>query len=118
MSVKSESPINREFLSNMCDDDVEFETELLEAFLEASPGVLEQMRAGVDSSDADVVRAAAHTLKGSSRAIGANHVGEVCETLEIKAREADLDGTAELLEQVEARYGEVAAYIRANWATA
>lgn len=115
MSVRSQSPINREFLATMCDDDEEFAKELVEAFLTAAPGMIDQIRTGVSSADPDVVRAGAHTLKGSSRAIGAEPIGELCETLEVQARQADLTGAIDLVQEVEARFAEVDAYARSQW---
>lgn len=108
-------PINREYLTTMCGDDSEFEKELLDSYLEASPPVLASLRQGVEAGDAAVVRSAAHTLKGSSRAIGAEPVGAGCETLEEQARAEDLSGAAALLDVIEARYREVDAFIRSHW---
>lgn len=117
MSLASESPINHEFLARTCDDDDAFARELVDAFLTATPAVLEQIRMGVLSADPTVVRAGAHTLKGSSRAIGADRVGEVAETLETRAREADLTDAAELLGEAEARFAQVDAYARTHWSS-
>ncbi len=114
----SNPPINREYLASLCGDDQEFEKELVDSFTEASPGLLKALRVGVAEGDADMVRNAAHTLKGSSRAIGAEPVGRVSEFVEEKARGGELDDLDELIDQLEHSYSEVEAYARQHWPAA
>jgi HPt (histidine-containing phosphotransfer) domain-containing protein len=108
-------PIDREYLSGVTGDDTEFERELAESYLQASPGLIEQLRGQITSGDAAAVQHAAHTLKGSSRAIGAEPMGAVCETLEHQARDGNLSGAEQRVEEIERRYEVLSAYIRETW---
>lgn len=51
----------------------------------------------------------AHTLKGASANVGATSLADVCASLELRAREAQLDDVGELLEQFEAQFDRVRA---------
>ena len=110
-----EIPIDREYLSGVSGEDVEFERELTESYLQASPELIEKLRGAISSGDVAAVRHAAHTLKGSSRAIGAEPMGAVCEVLEHQARDGNLDGAEPRLEAIERLYKVLSAYIRETW---
>ncbi len=49
------------------------------------------MRAALAVGDADSLRRAAHTLKGSSASLGANDLAEACRVVETAARDGRLD---------------------------
>jgi hypothetical protein len=51
----------------------------------------------------------AHTLKGASANVGATGLADVCASLELCAREAQLDDAGALLEQFEAQFDRVRA---------
>ena len=51
----------------------------------------------------------AHTLKGASANVGATGLADVCASLELRAREAQLDDAGDLLEQFEAQFERVRA---------
>jgi HPt (histidine-containing phosphotransfer) domain-containing protein len=51
----------------------------------------------------------AHTLKGASANVGATGLADVCASLELRAREAQLDDAGELLEQFAAQFERVRA---------
>jgi len=110
-----EIPIDREYLAGVSGDDVEFERELTESYLQASPELIEKLRGTISSGDVAAVRNAAHTLKGSSRAIGAEQMGALCEILEHQARDGDLNGADRRLAEIERRYQALSAYIRDTW---
>lgn len=107
--------IDRQYLATMCGDDPEFEKELIDAYLESSPGLFAALEKGVAAGDADTVRGAAHTLKGSSRAIGAEDVARVSEVLEEKSREGDLTDSEALVTELQQVYGELEEFAKANW---
>lgn len=110
-----QGPINREYLASITGEDREFERELAESFVSASPPIIEQLRAAAEAGDAPGVRSAAHALKGSSRAIGAEAVGALCEDLEHRARDGDVTDAAAAIELIAAAYAEVETYIRDEW---
>ena len=73
------TPIDREHLSRMTLGERELEREVLALFDRQADLLLARMRKGEQS----VAAAAAHTLKGSARGIGAWRVANAAETLEL-----------------------------------
>ncbi len=69
----------RELQKSSGDD---FVVELIEAFAEESPGLLEQLWTSRDSSDARSFSRAAHSLKSNARAFGACALAEMARALE------------------------------------
>ena len=53
---------------------------------------LADMRAALAAGDAEDLRRAAHTLKGSSASLGANDLADACRDVETAARDGRLDG--------------------------
>ncbi len=68
-----------------------FVDELIDAFLEDTPAQLAAMRAALAAGDSAALHAAAHSLKGSSGALGARRLSALCAQLEGLARAAALD---------------------------
>jgi len=87
--------------------------ELIDSFLESAPPLLARLKEGVARGNAAEVRAAAHTIKSSSNDFGATRLAELCQTLEAMGKAGTLEGSAELLAQVEAEYGPVKAALEA-----
>ena len=111
----SGASIDRAYLATMCGEDAEFEKELIEAYTRDSPGLLSRVADGVTSGDASAVENAAHTLKGSSRAIGAEEVGQVADVLEQKGRSGELEGAEAVLVELQRAYAELEVFAQANW---
>ena len=57
-------------------------TELISLYLTDSLGYRERILEAIAQKDDDALRRAAHTLKSSSRSLGAAALGELCESLE------------------------------------
>jgi two-component system, sensor histidine kinase and response regulator len=68
--------------------------QLIELFVESTPPLLDELRAGVDSGDEESVRRAAHRLKGSCQNIGAGFMARLAADIETAATAApgELDG--------------------------
>ena len=81
--------------------------ELLDAYLDDSPQLIEQMHAGVAAGDIEGVRRAAHSLKSNSASFGANRLANVTRELEMIAKSGTLDGAAPKLAAVEAEYAQL-----------
>ena len=81
--------------------------ELLDAYLQDSPQLIEQMHAGVAAGDIESVRRAAHSLKSNSASLGANRLANVTRELEMIAKSGTLDGAAPKLAAVEAEYAQL-----------
>ncbi|HLQ45674.1 MAG TPA: response regulator, partial [Planctomycetaceae bacterium] len=77
--------------------------DLIEIFLAECPHMLAEIRQAVDTSDAGLLRRAAHTLKGSAAVFGAQPVVDAALRLEMMSRENNLASAAEGLERLESR---------------
>lgn len=84
-----------------------FLAELLEAFKEESPGLLEGIRTAVQTNDAHRLRQSAHSLKGGSGNLGAVRLQALCAELEKRGRAGTLEGAGTLAAQVETEYQRV-----------
>lgn len=82
--------------------------ELIDSFLETAPPLLARLNQGVITGNAADVRAAAHTIKSSSKDFGATLLAELCQELEDMGKAGALAGAAELAARVEVEYGRVA----------
>jgi two-component system sensor histidine kinase/response regulator len=56
--------------------------QLIELFVESTPPLLDELRAGAESGDGEAVRRAAHKLKGSCQNIGASFMADLASDLE------------------------------------
>jgi HPt (histidine-containing phosphotransfer) domain-containing protein len=81
--------------------------ELLAAFQEETPALIEGMRAAIHAGDSAKLRQAAHSLKGSSGNLGARALQALCGDLEKTGRHGTLAGAADLLARVEEEYPRV-----------
>ncbi len=79
-------------------------TELIEMFVEDTPKILSKIREGIATSNLSEVELAAHSLKGNSRTMGANFMGELCAKLELKAKNRSLAGGEKCLEELEREF--------------
>jgi HPt (histidine-containing phosphotransfer) domain-containing protein len=82
----------------------DFLGEVIDAFLADAPGLLATLRSSLDGQSNEELRRAAHTLKSNGATLGAEQFAELCRTLEQRAKAGELDGTGELVEQIEAEY--------------
>ena len=96
--------IDRAYLEEISGGDVEFEKELVQTFFDAGTELLDSYRRAVGAGDAAAATHASHTLKGSSRSIGANPFSNVCEAAEKAARAGDIAKCAELVPDLEESY--------------
>lgn len=66
--------------------------DIIATYVSETPPLVEAIAA---MADVDEVRNAAHTLKSSSRAVGAAIVGDTAEQIETAARDGEIDSVAE-----------------------
>ena len=88
--------------------DASFLAEMIDTYLSDAPMLIEQMRSGVASGDAEMVRRAAHSLKSNSANLGALRLAGVTRELEIIAKSGSLDGAESKFEQVAMEYSALA----------
>lgn len=91
--------IDLTYLTEIAGDDMEFQREVLAAYAEGLPPMLHELREAALRGDRDVAYRVAHTLKGSSRSVGANLFALVCEHAEEAAKGGDLVAAAEEVER-------------------
>lgn len=70
------------------DGDGSFLREVVAAYVEDTERRLAELRTGVAAADRPAVARNAHTLKGSSRNIGAERMAKLCEALEAETADA------------------------------
>jgi HPt (histidine-containing phosphotransfer) domain-containing protein len=64
---------------------------VIEAYLRDAERKVERVVAAADEQDAEALRMAAHSLKGSCRNVGARQLAETCQVIESLAYEERLD---------------------------
>ncbi|HET6597455.1 MAG TPA: Hpt domain-containing protein [Anaerolineales bacterium] len=68
----------------------DFINELIDAFLEDAPKMLQSMQSALDARDVDTFRRNAHSLKSNAYTFGATELGRLARELEYMARENNL----------------------------
>ncbi len=106
-SILDQSALNQ--LLRLVGGEKDHLVELIDSFLQDANPLLISLYQSLERSDFEGLRRAAHTLKSSSRDFGATGLAELCQLLEAKAKVELLDGTTELMEQIEAEYEQVEA---------
>jgi HPt (histidine-containing phosphotransfer) domain-containing protein len=99
-----------EALKQMSGED--FIGELIDAFLDDGPNILDAMRAALEAKDVETFRRNAHSLKSNANTFGALELGELAKELESMARNNNLEigSSLEVLEEAyEKAAGELAA---------
>jgi HPt (histidine-containing phosphotransfer) domain-containing protein len=91
-------------LKDMVGDD--FIGELVDTFLEESPGLFEQMNQALEDGDAATFQRAAHSLKSNSASFGAQPLEALARDLETMGRDGRLAEAAPKMSELEAAYEE------------
>jgi|GEM_PF-3457562 len=98
-----------ERLRESCGDDEEIIDAVIEDYRAKTPPLIARLAEAVGAGDPEAVRFAAHTLKGSSRTVGAERLADLCERLEGDGRMGDLTRAPALLAQIQAEWPRVEA---------
>ena len=69
----------------------DFINELIDAFLDDGPNMIQNMLAARDAKDVESFRRNAHSLKSNANTFGATELGVLAKELEFMARENNLD---------------------------
>lgn len=77
---------------------------LIETFRQDSVERLKKLHEVVQGNDADLIRRAAHSFKGSSSNIGAQQLSALCATLEKKALAGNFQGLVEDVQAIELEF--------------
>jgi CheY-like chemotaxis protein len=85
-------------------DDMGFVTSVLLEYLASAKPLIQAVKAAVEANDAAGLSSAAHTLKGSSRTVGAMRTADVAGELEALGRAGTTEGAAAHLDQVQKEF--------------
>lgn len=85
----------------------DFINELIDAFLDDAPKMIENMQSALDSKDVESFRRNAHSLKSNANTFGAMELGVLAEELEFMGKEHNLD-IGNQLEAIKEAYAKVA----------
>ncbi len=88
--------------------EIEALEEAVEIYLETTPELLEKIQSAITNLDAEKLKPAAHSLKSISGTLGALTLFELCEQLEMKARET-LEQGVSLSEDIAISYDKISA---------
>lgn len=81
--------------------------EVIGLYLDDAPQYLDGARAAIASHDCEALHRAVHSLKGSSRYVGAASLAALCHELESEAAIGFNDKFKEQLEEIEAAFNQV-----------
>jgi HPt (histidine-containing phosphotransfer) domain-containing protein len=90
----------------------EFVAELIEAFLQEGPGMLEELRSALLDGSADRFRRAAHSLKSNGHALGAMTLGAMARDLELSGLDPNAARDEARLLALEAEFARAGAELR------
>lgn len=85
--------------------------DLVEMFPAESNKQLDEVRDAIERADAELLRRAAHSLKGAAGFFGAQSLVEAAFEMETAGREANLDRARELVEMLENETARVSAVL-------
>ena len=69
----------------------DFINELIDAFLEEAPDMIQNMKIALETKDTESFRRNAHSLKSNANTFGATELGGLAKELEFMGRENNLD---------------------------
>ena len=97
-------PSQIEMLRNLDDGEGAVLGEIIDQYLTQTAHGRGELIRVVSSGDTHALERAAHTLRGASANVGATAVAAVCAEIETRARTAQLDNAAELVERFDAEF--------------
>lgn len=80
---------------------------LVQTFVRDSAQRIESIRNGVNVGDADQLRRAAHSFKGSAANMGAPRLADLCRSLEEIGRLGEITGAHPIVDELVIEYGAV-----------
>ena len=85
----------------------DFINELIDAFLDDAPGMIQNMHTALGTKDVESFRRNAHSLKSNANTFGATELGALAKELEFMAKENNLE-IGNRLEILNEAFGKVA----------
>ncbi|HTM58257.1 MAG TPA: response regulator [Candidatus Udaeobacter sp.] len=108
-AVRADTPLDFGMLDEVSCGDANFRRELIADFVISAAIQLTDLHSAYVEENPSRLQRAAHTLKGSSRTIGAFPMGEICEELERIGESGTIEGTEKLLSDVNIAFARVQA---------
>ena len=81
--------------------------QIFTSFLSDGAERLNKLQNALDGGDPELLRKIAHALKGASANIGAHHMADIAQQLELLGKAGSLSGAAVLIEQIEGEFERV-----------
>lgn len=81
--------------------------QIFTSFLSDGAERLDKLQNALDGNDPELLRKTAHTLKGASANIGAHHIADIAQQLELLGQAGSMRGAAVLIEQIEGEFERV-----------
>ena len=85
----------------------DFINELIDAFLDDAPNMIQNMHTALDTKDVESFRRNAHSLKSNANTFGATELGALAKELEMMGKQSNLD-VGNRLEALREAFGKVA----------
>lgn len=86
--------------------------DIVQTYLDEAPTLLDNAETAVEAGDAESLRIAGHTLKSSSRQLGAEAVADLAEDLEESGDEEQLESAGETVQDAREAYDATSAKLR------
>ncbi|MBD3419180.1 MAG: hypothetical protein GF398_03580 [Chitinivibrionales bacterium] len=109
--MREEALIDKQRALGEMGGDLEIYDEVAAAYLEETPRLLQELSADIANGDATSLERHAHSLKSTSRTVGAMLLGSHAEKLEFGARRANLENPASMLAEIQRVYQHVQAQL-------
>ena len=90
----------------------DFVKELIDAFLEEAPRMIDELSSAITARDAERFRRAAHSLKSNSLTFGARALGAMARDLELQGLSAKPEADTKRLEALSGLYARVAVALK------
>jgi HPt (histidine-containing phosphotransfer) domain-containing protein len=110
--------LNHDYLNEITGGDTAFIAELLGDFVSQTPVLINQIATALAQGDAATVGAAAHTLKGSARAVGADEFAAIALELEQAGKQGDLADAPDALQRLQTYWRALQVYLQEQIAAA
>ncbi|MEO0801384.1 MAG: response regulator [Cyanobacteria bacterium J06642_2] len=105
----------RDFIAAMADDDFDdLLADIIDTFLADAPAKMQAIRGAIAVGDRVALKSAAHALKGSSRTIFAHVLSDVCQQLELMARNNAVIEARTLILQLDTAYDRTVAALQSE----
>lgn len=110
--MSAENHLDREILQTLQEVlDDEFPL-LISTFLTDSEERIHSLQKALASQDSEALRRAAHSFKGSCHNLGAVHLAELCQEIETRAQQNELEGLEQKLVEIQQEFAQLKNILR------